>query len=628
MHHDAGEKEPENYDKTMTKKTGEFPMIFSSRAKMRKEGTMAKSIRIILLWGAILVLVVGGCSSTNTFEYEPESTPEPSPTSSTEPALEEELIVTGIILPERKKRSRKPKREQRAVPERQIQIPKMKKSEVVRRDAPISVYETLPSEAWFWSPQRRYQVFRDYGVNPTILTEAKPDSTFAMDVDDGSYKLALQMLRNQQLPHPEGIRVEEFVNALEYRYLPGENIFSLSAEAMPSPFRDGYHILHLGVQTKLITDEERLPANIVLVADISGSMSSDDKLELLKQAFMTLVSQLGKDDRVALVSYDDRARLVLAPTTATKKRKIAEAIRGLRIGGSTNAAGGIRLAYLTADKMFESGFINRVIFSSDGMANVGVTSPEGILQQVKSYQKKGIFLTTVGVGQGLYNDALLEQLADQGDGHYLYVGNQRDIRAAFVDKLNMQLQTVAKNAKAQVIFNEDAVTHYRLLGYENRSLAKEDFLDSSKDGGEVGAGHRVTAIYEVKLASAVVGEPLAKFSVAYQKPAGAKVFTMSKEVPSSIVKNGIADASSDLKLSASAAAFAEKLRLSYWSDLYDYRDILSLLSTLPSSYIKSQQVDELRQAIRSASLLDDRSSPYREQVSASDFNLDRVPLLK
>lgn len=480
----------------------------------------------------------------------------------------------------------------------------------------------------FWNPQRSHQIFRSYGVNPTVLTEAKPDSTFAMDVDDGSYRLAQTMLKRGLLPEPAGIRVEEFVNAMRYQYQSTDDLFSLSAEAAPSPFRDGYHILHFGVQARDIKDEERLPANLVLIADISGSMGSDNKLELLKEGFMTLVGQLNKSDRVALVTYSDSAKLILKSTVANKKRKIFAAINKLKADGSTNAQDGIALGYDTAESMFEPGFINRVILTSDGMANVGATSPEEILDRIRKQRQKGIFLTTVGVGVGMYNDWLLEQLANQGNGHYLYLADTSDIQSAFVDGLNRQLQTVAKNAKIQVLFNPNLVSHYRLLGYENRALNKEDFLDANKDGGEIGAGHRVTALYEVRLRQDSDEQQLGELSIAYQKPEGAEVHTLKKAVPVSIIQEKIAQASSDLRLSASVAAFAEKLRLSYWAQAYSYQDILDLLASLPNSYMQTGQVQSLREAIRGANSRDRRINPYAEENVHSTLNLDHVPLLR
>ncbi|PCK03872.1 MAG: hypothetical protein COA42_19730, partial [Alteromonadaceae bacterium] len=375
-------------------------------------------------------------------------------------------------------------------------------------------------------PASSYQIFKNYGVNPTILTESKDHSTFAMDVDSASYSLASKMLTQGRMPNPAGIRIEEFVNAFSYQYQQSDQLFSLSAEAAPSPFRQGYHALHIGVQTRTLADHERKPANIVLVADISGSMAGDQKLDLLKQAFVTLISQLNKHDRIALVTYSDNARIAIKPTQVRDKRKIYADIRALKTEGSTNAAAGIQLAYKVAADMYEPGFINRVVLTSDGMANVGTKDPQTIVRNIKEQKDKGIFLTTVGVGTGMYNDHLLEQLANQGNGHYLHLSNTEAIQSAFVDRLTSELQVVAKNAKIQVVFNPQAVSHYRLLGYENRALKKQDFLDADKDGGELGAGHHVTAIYEVKLTPEYQQHALGELKIAYQKPEGQRVLSL------------------------------------------------------------------------------------------------------
>jgi len=484
-----------------------------------------------------------------------------------------------------------------------------------------------PTDPEYWSAERHHQIFRDYGVNPTILSIAKPFSTFAMDVDNGSFKLAETMLDNGELPHQAGIRVEEFVNAMFYNYQTTSEIFSLSAEAMPSPFRPGYHILHLGIQAKEVKEAERLPANIVLIADTSGSMDSDNKIKILKEAFMTLVSELNHDDRIAIVSYSDNARLILKPTPANKKRKIFSAIRDLEAEGSTNAVEGIEKGYDIAEEMFQPGFINRVILTSDGMANVGVTSPEAILKKIRKQRERGIFLTTVGVGFETYNDALLEELADKGNGQYLYFADQSDIQDAFVDRLTGQLQVVARDAKVQIEFNPEAVSHYRLLGYENRNLKTQDFLDATKDGGEIGAGHQVTALYEIKLKNINLNK-LATFNISYKKPAGKKVYTLSKEVNKSVVRDEIYQASSDMRLSTAVASLAEKLRQSYWSRLYSYNDIISFIKCLPSSYLKSDQVRTLRSMLKQASYQDDRNDLYEGDTPISSINLNHVPLLK
>ncbi|WP_196140660.1 von Willebrand factor type A domain-containing protein [Aliikangiella sp. G2MR2-5] len=473
------------------------------------------------------------------------------------------------------------------------------------------------------------QIFKRYRVNPTIQTEHNPVSTFSMDVDNGSYKLASVMLSQNQLPHPDGIRIEEFVNSMEYHYNQNEQLFSISAEAMPSPFRTGYHILHIGLQTKMLSDEERNPSNLVLVADISGSMASDNKLDLLKNAMTTLVSQLNRNDHIALVVYNDNATVVLNPTKASNKRKIFNAINTLKSGGSTNAEQGLLKGYELAESMFQPGFNNRVILTSDGMANVGSTSPEAILAKISESRNKGIFLTTLGVGKGMYNDHLLEQLANQGNGNYLYIANQIDIQQAFVDELNSQLQTVAKDAKIQVQFNPNIVSNYRLLGYENRHLNKEDFADASKDGGEVGAGHKVTALYEIKLNSKTqpISEEVAKLSIAYKKPQGHKVHFINKNIPLSVVKHTVQSASPDSRLSFAVAAFAEKLRQSYWARVYSYLDIEQLLSTLPITYQRQPQVQILKEQVRIAHKIDSRVDLFEQSHPVSNINYDRVPLL-
>jgi len=479
------------------------------------------------------------------------------------------------------------------------------------------------------SPEASGQIFKRYRVNPTIQTEHNPVSTFSMDVDNGSYKLASAMLSQNQLPHPDGIRIEEFVNSMEYHYNQNEQLFSISAEAMPSPFRTGYHILHIGLQTKTLSDEERNPSNLVLVADVSGSMASDNKLDLLKNAMTTLVSQLNRNDHIALVVYNDNATVVLNPTKASNKRKIFNAINTLKSGGSTNAEQGLLKGYELAESMFQPGFNNRVILTSDGMANVGSTSPESILAKISESKNKGIFLTTLGVGKGMYNDHLLEQLANQGNGNYLYIANQLDIQQAFVDELNSQLQIVAKDAKIQVQFNPNIVSNYRLLGYENRHLNKEDFADASKDGGEIGAGHKVTALYEIKLNSKTqpTSEEVAKLSIAYKKPQGHKVHFINKNIPFSVVKHTAQSASPDSRLSFAVAAFAEKLRQSYWARVYSYLDIEQLLSTLPITYQRQPQVQILKEQVRIAQKIDSRVDLFEQNHPVSNIDYDRVPLL-
>ncbi|MGJ8694136.1 MAG: YfbK domain-containing protein [Thalassotalea sp.] len=479
-------------------------------------------------------------------------------------------------------------------------------------------------------PDYANQIFKKYGVNPTIETKNKATSTFSMDVDTASYKLASDMLNRNRLPNTDGIRIEEFINAMTYQYAQSNETFGISAQILPSPYRKGYHVLHLGLQTKQITENERKPSNLVLVADVSGSMQGNN-LAMLKNAFTTLVSQLNSDDTVSIVTYSDNATVLLPATRVNNKRKIVDAINSLYTQGSTNAAAGIKLAYQQAEQMFVPGFNNRVILTSDGMANIGSTSPEAILNTISKSKDKGVFLTTVGVGTGNYNDHLLEQLANQGNGNYLYIGDHNDIQENFVDGLSKSLQTVAKDAKVQIKFNPQAITEYRLLGYENRHLAKDDFTNPDKDGGEIGAGHSVTVLYEVKLNNTelenLTQNNLATVAIAYKKADGIKQHYLEKHIPAKIIADTISQASPDSKLSIAAAAFAEKLRQTYWARAYQYQDIINLINQLPLQYKQQTQVKELLNNIQRAQQLDNRGDNFEATTPLLGMNFSRVPLL-
>lgn len=472
------------------------------------------------------------------------------------------------------------------------------------------------------------QIFRDYGVNPTISTSAEQYSTFAMDVDAVSYQLAKASLESHRLPNIASIRVEEFVNNFTYNYASGDDVLSISAEVVPSPYRPGFHLLHVGVKAKHVPDQQRLPANLVLVADVSGSMAGDNKMALQKRALTTLVSQLGPKDSVAIVSYDDNAKILLKPTKANRKNKIYKAIQRMQPGGSTNVELGLQTGYALAEQMSYPGHLNRVVLTSDGMANTGATSPDEILQKIESYRQRNIFLTTVGIGANMYNDYLLEQLANKGNGSYLYFSNQNDIDRVFVDGLTEQLQVVAKDAKVQLKFNPEAVTLFRQIGYENRGLQTQDFMDASKDGGEIGANQQVTVLYEIKLNSSNASTDLAKVALSYKKPRGSLVFSLDKSIPQDVIRTNSQTASSDTMISMAVAAFAEKLRQSYWSRTYSYQQIQSQLQMLPARVKTSSEIKELAALVNRAAQLDARQDPYSRRLPLSSIDYDRVPLLR
>jgi Ca-activated chloride channel family protein len=339
--------------------------------------------------------------------------------------------------------------------------------------------------------------YREYGVNPFIDTEDDNLSTFGLDVDTGSYTVARRYLRDGHLPPREAIRVEEFVNSFDYGDRPPRRgDFRLAAEGAPAPFAAGerYYLLRFAVSARQVAAKDRPPAVLTFVVDTSGSMNRENRLGLVKSALYELLDHLRSDDRVGLVVYGSRGEVLLEPTT--DHEAIRSAIGRLHGGGSTNAEEGLLLAYELADEYRDRDGINRIILCSDGVANVGRTGPESILERIEHFTEEGIELTTVGFGMGNYNDVLMEQLADTGDGRYAYVDALPEARRILVEELTGTLMTIGSEAKAQVEFNPGVVSRYRLLGYENRDIADERFRDPTVDAGEIGSGHTVAALYD------------------------------------------------------------------------------------------------------------------------------------
>ena len=353
--------------------------------------------------------------------------------------------------------------------------------------------------------------YTDHGINPFTLVTKDPLSTFSIDVDTASFTMARRKLNQGVLPAWEGVRAEEFINFFDYDYVaPKNEPLAVHMEAMPDPFKDGRHILRVGLQAMEYEPEDRPPLHLTFLVDVSGSMSSRDKLGLAKVSMHTLVDNLGAGDTVALATYAGRVAKVLDPTEATEKTRIHAAIDALRSGGSTAMSSGIDLAYAMADEAFEEGAENRVVILSDGDANVGKSSWEAMLRQIKGFADQGITLSTIGFGQGNYRDTLMEQLANKGDGNNFYVDSQRESDRIFGEQIGGTMITVARDTKVQVEFNPAAVSSYRLIGYENRDIADADFRNDRVDAGEVGSGHSVTALYEVILGERTrrMGSPL------------------------------------------------------------------------------------------------------------------------
>ncbi len=409
--------------------------------------------------------------------------------------------------------------------------------------------------------------FQDYGVNPYVSTDADHLSTFALDVDTASYTVVRRYLDDGNMPPADAVRVEEFVNYFDQDYAnPPDVAFGLYADGAPSPFtRDGTHILRFGIQGYDVPDNERKPASLTFVIDVSGSMAQENRLELVKRSLELLVERLRPSDTVAIVVYGSEARVVLNPTSGEDMGAILNAIYSLQTEGATNAEAGLRLGYEIANRAYRPDGINRVILCSDGVANVGVTGPDALSEFIRGYADAGITLTTMGFGMGNFNDTLMEQLADNGDGNYAYVDDLDEARRLFIDNLTSTLQVIALNAKVQVDFNGDVVARYRLIGYENRAVADSDFRNNDVDAGEIGAGHTVTALYAVQLKPGAEGR-IATVALRWEDPDTHEVKEIDGNFHTFDLAKSFDDASLRYQLDVVVAQFAEVLRQSPYAE--------------------------------------------------------------
>ncbi len=361
----------------------------------------------------------------------------------------------------------------------------------------------------------KYQQFDEHGVKQVSNA---PLSTFSIDVDTGSYANVRRFIDQGQLPPKDAVRVEEMLNYFDYDQLAPKNNtqpFSVNTELMTAPWNSDRQLLKIGLKGYEIPKAQLGNANLVFLLDVSGSMNSPRKLPLLKRSLKMLTKQLSNDDCVSIVVYAGAAGMVLKPTPGNEYSTISNALDKLNAGGSTNGGQGIELAYNLASENFIKDGINRVILATDGDFNVGLNDIEQLKELIKKKRKQGIALTTLGFGQGNYNDHLMEQIADVGNGNYAYIDNINEARKVLVDELSSTLKIIAHDVKIQVEFNPNLVSEYRLIGYENRALANEDFNNDKVDAGEIGAGHQVTALYELTLNNA---QQSAVDSLKYQTP--------------------------------------------------------------------------------------------------------------
>jgi Ca-activated chloride channel family protein len=436
---------------------------------------------------------------------------------------------------------------------------------------PAPTATPAPTQAAEVPPTPATNQFETYGFNPFVDTREDHLSTFAIDVDTASYSVARNYINDGSLPPADAVRVEEFINYFDQGYASPDNVaFALYADGAPSPFNndgtgDGnVALLRFGVQGYRVPESERKAATLTFLIDVSGSMDIDGRLELVKQSLTLLVDRLRSDDVISIVAYTDTAWVVLNPVNGDNRGTILDAINSLHPMNSTNAEAGISLAYQTAMQAYRANTTNRVILCSDGVANVGNTDPEVILSEVRGYVAEGITLTSVGVGMGNFNDVLLEQLADNGDGNYAYIDTLDEARKVLVDDLVSTLEVIAYDAKIQVDFNADVVAYYRLLGYENRDVADSDFRNDSVDAGEIGAGHTVTAIYAVQLRPGAEGR-IGTMQLRWQDPQSREVREINGNFNTWDMAARYEDTAPRYQLAVNVAQFAEMLKGSPWA---------------------------------------------------------------
>jgi len=446
--------------------------------------------------------------------------------------------------------------------------------------------------------------------NPFQRAAHYPLSTFSTDVDTASYSNVRRFLAERELPPKDSVRIEELVNYFDYEYPDpqGKDPIAIRLELAPCPWKEEHRLLAIGIKAKEIEAGARAPLNLVFLVDVSGSMEDDSKLPLVRSSLQMLTSSLRDDDAIAIVVYAGASGLVLPHTSGAERSKIQNALDELEAGGTTNGGEGIELAYRIAGEHYSEDAINRVILATDGDFNVGISDEGALVRLIEEKAKSGVFLTVLGFGMGNYEDSTLEKLADKGNGNYAYIDTAQEARKVLYEQATGTLVTVAKDVKLQIEFNPARVEGYRLIGYENRVLEAEDFLDDRKDAGDVGAGHRVTALYEIvpagqsidlpevsrlkyqssaRLSPAAETDELLTLKLRYKNPDGMR----SKEIRRVLTEGDFEDldrASKDFKWAAAVAAFGMTLRDSPYRGEWSYEEALALaregLCEEPGSY--------------------------------------------
>jgi len=476
--------------------------------------------------------------------------------------------------------------------------------------------------------------YQELSNNPVIRVADQSTSTFSIDVDTGAYSNIRRFLNTGQLPPFDAVRVEEMLNYFNYDYAAPDSTdkpFSIHTELASTPWNEHTRLLHIGLKGYSVDAEERPAANLVFLLDVSGSMNNDNKLGLLKSSLNMLSRDLTEKDRVSIVVYAGASGVVLEPTAGNNKRAISKALKKLEAGGSTNGAAGIELAYDMAEEAMTENSINRIILATDGDFNVGISDIEKLKKLIEQKRESGIALTTLGFGAGNYNDHLMEQLADVGNGNYAYIDTLNEARKVLSSELTSTLLTIAKDVKIQIEFNPTQVSEYRLLGYVNRKLANEDFSNDKVDAGEIGAGHTVTALYEIALVGEggerhtasryqktettnALGAEIAEVRLRYKMPDETISKLTTEQVLGDNVIDDLAETSENFRFSAAVAGFGQLLRQSKYLNDFDYQSAAALASEAKGADRFGYR-SELVQLIDLASNLDEQ---FKYKAGGSD----------
>jgi Ca-activated chloride channel family protein len=452
----------------------------------------------------------------------------------------------------------------------------------------------IPMHEQMQAPQENSENYQNIVENGIKQVSLEPVSTFSVDVDTGSYTNTRRMLNQGYLPPADAVRIEEFINYFDYNYATPKSAdqpFNVNTAVSVAPWNENRHLLRIGLKGYQSEQLMSNGSNLVFLLDVSGSMNQANKLPLLKRSLTMLTNQLSDTDKVSIVVYAGASGVVLEPTNGNDNVAIAEALNKLQAGGSTNGSAGIQQAYQLAEQAFIEGGVNRVILATDGDFNVGMVDQNSLIELIKRKREKGIALTTLGFGQGNYNDYLMEQLADAGNGNYAYIDNINEARKVLVDELQSTMEIIAKDVKIQVEFNPQVVAEYRLIGYENRKLANEDFNNDKVDAGDIGAGHLVTALYELSLVNSpnqyvddlrysnkpavtkandlpLSGE-LAHIKLRYKAPNSNESQLISKIVKVEQIADFNAQ-SDDFRFAAAVASYAQRIKLSKFTSELGY----------------------------------------------------------